>query len=124
MTEPDIIKESARKWYQKPFWLIGLGILALGSVSDSASVGRFLILIFIITGILFLLWLYSAIKTTHKFFAFIISLFITIILSIVLFLLFNWVKFGDSYFSSTNTTSATTSSSSAKKGLDKYPGLR
>jgi len=84
-----------RKWYQKPLWLFGLGILALGSTSNSTSVGRLLIFIFITTGILFLLWFYSAMKTKHKFFAFIISTIITMILFIVLVLLLNWIKCGD-----------------------------
>ena len=91
--------DDERKWYQKPFWLISLGILALGSISNSANVGRFLILIFIITGILFLLWFfYSFIKTKNKFIAFIAfitSIIVTIAFLIVLFLLFNWIKCGD-----------------------------
>lgn len=128
MTKSDIVKESDRKWYQKPFWLIGLGILALGSVSNSASVGRFLVLIFIITGFLFLLWLYSVIRITkmNKFGAFTISIITTIILLIVLVRLLDWIKCGGSgsgIFSGrcsrlTNTISP--DFKSGKEGLDKY----
>ncbi|MFA5157863.1 MAG: hypothetical protein WC451_01555 [Patescibacteria group bacterium] len=128
MTESNIAKVSAKKWYQKPFWLIGLVVLAFGSISDSTSVERFLILIFVITGILFLLWFYSAMKTKHKFFAFTISMFITIILLIVLFLLLNWIKCGGSYYgifggrcpTYRESIYSTSSTTSGKKGLDKY----
>lgn len=138
MNEPKIVKESVKKWYQRPFWLIGLGILALGTISDSASVGRFLVLIFITTGILFYLWLYFVTRTGFRrnqknmfirgmggFSAFIISIIITIILFVVLVLSLNWIKCGGyqgDIFSGKcsrlkNTTSPT---NSQKAGLDRY----
>ncbi len=95
------------KWYQKLWWLIGIGILVVGSLIDNnEGIDRLLILVFAITIIFFFVWFYSYLKSrgssTGK--SIFLSILITLIIFGILYVLLSWVKCGSSIFYQEKTT--------------------
>ncbi len=93
-----------RKWYQKLYWLFGLGLMVILSIMSNdyySAIDRFSLLIWITTTVLFGIWFYHFLRRspkTDKLSAIILVLLIIIpIFLVITYGLLNWIKCDDQY---------------------------